>query len=61
MEEKIKELEKKIQELILFVQSLETRVADLENGEFGTGVYLEGCNEADIEYIKPNGNKKEGE
>jgi len=60
MEDKIKELEKKIQELTLFTQSLEARIADLENGEFGTGVYLEGCNEADKFYIKPE-NKKEGE
>lgn len=60
MEDKIKELEKKIQELTLFTQSLEARIADLENGEFGTGVYLDGCSEADADYIKPE-NKKEGE
>lgn len=61
MEEKLKELEKKLQELTLFVQSLEQRVADLENGEFGSGIYLEGCNEADKAYIKPSTDKKEGE
>ena len=60
MEDKIKELEKKIQELTLFTQSLEARIADLENGEFGTGLYLDGCSEADADYIKPE-NKKEGE
>ena len=60
MEDKIKELEKKIQELTLFTQSLEARIADLENGEFGVGVYLDGCSEADKDYIKPE-NKKKGE
>lgn len=62
MEDKIKQLEKKVQELMLFTQSLEQRVADLENGEFGTGIYLEGCNDADKDYIKPlMESKKEGE
>lgn len=59
MDEIIKELEKKIQELTLFVQSLESRISDLENGEFGAGVYLEGCNDEDKNYIIPD--KKEGE
>ena len=61
MEAKIKELEIKLQEMTLFVQSLEQRVADLENGEFGSGIYLEGCSEADKDYIKPSIDKKEGE
>lgn len=49
-------------ELILKVQQLEQRVADLENGEFGTGIYLDGCTEADAEYIinKSETEKKEG-
>ena len=61
MEEKLKEFEDKIQKLVLFTQSLEQRIADLENGEFGTGIYLEGCNDADKDYIKPKEDKKEGE
>lgn len=52
-----KEILEKLQNLILQVQSLETRVEDLEKGEFGTGVYLDGCTEADKEYIS----KREGE
>lgn len=52
-------VEKIVQELILQVQQLEQRVADLENGEFGTGVYLDGCTEADAEYIKAKKDKKD--
>ena len=60
------DVEKILQELILRVQQLEQRVADLEKGEFGTGIYLDGCTEADAAYIsgKSNNNrenKKEGE
>ena len=54
------DFEKKLNELILRVQQLEQRVADLENGEFGTGIYLDGCTEADADYIsgKNNTNKE---
>lgn len=57
------ELKKQIKELQLFVQSLEQRVFELETGSFGTGVYLDGCNDADKEFIKPivREDKKEGE
>ena len=59
-------IEKKMNELILKVQQLEQRVADLENGEFGTGIYLDGCTKADAEYISGKYDnikeiKKEGE
>lgn len=47
-------------DLTLTIQSLEKRVQDLENGEFGTGLYLDGCNELDREFIT-NKNKKAGE
>ena len=43
--EDLNALKKQISELVLSVQTLEQRVADLENGSFGTGVYLDGCNE----------------
>ena len=60
------DIEKKMNELILKVQQLEQRVADLENGEFGTGIYLDGCTRADAEYISGKYDnikeiKKEGE
>ena len=60
------DIEKKMNELILKVQQLEHRVADLENGEFGTGIYLDGCTKADAEYISGKYDnikeiKKEGE
>ncbi len=60
------DIEKKLNELILRVQQLEQRVADLENGEFGTGIYLDGCTEADADYISGKNNinkenKKEGD
>lgn len=60
------DIEKKMNELTLKVQQLEQRVADLENGEFGTGIYLDGCTKADAEYISGKYDnikeiKKEGE
>lgn len=58
--ERLDKLEKLIQELTLKVQTLESDLENLKNGEFGTGVYLEGCNEEDAAYIKPNYNKKDG-
>lgn len=44
-------LNKQLKELILRVQSLEKEVEKLKNGDFGTGVYLDGCTVADAEYI----------
>lgn len=55
------DVEKKLTELILKVQELETRITALENGEFGTGVYLDGCTDADAEYISGKPTKKDGE
>lgn len=51
MEKKIEELEAKIKTLELTIQNLEAKVDDMKNGEFGTGIYLGGCSEADVEYI----------
>lgn len=55
------DVEIKLTELTLKIQELEQRVTDLENGEFGTGVYLDGCTEADAEYISGKSVKKDGE
>lgn len=51
MEEKIAVLEQTIRELNLKLQQLENRLSSLENGEFGTGIYLDGCSEGDKKYI----------
>lgn len=51
MEEKISSLEQIIRELNLKIQQLEDRLSTLENGEFGTGIYLDGCSEGDKKYI----------
>ena len=51
MEEKIISLEQNIRELNLKIQQLEDRLSNLENGEFGTGIYLDGCSEGDKKYI----------
>jgi hypothetical protein len=51
MEEKIAALEQTIRELNLKIQQLEDRLSTLENGEFGTGIYLDGCSEGDKKYI----------
>ena len=65
IEKMVKDLVSKLtKELVLKNQELEQRIARLENGEFGTGVYLQGCTEADAEYIsaKPIINReKEGD
>lgn len=58
--EDLNALKNQISELTLSVQTLEQRVSDLENGSFGTGVYLEGCNDSDAEFIRPSQDKKEG-
>lgn len=51
MEENIISLEQNIRELNLKIQQLEDRLSTLENGEFGTGIYLDGCSEGDKKYI----------
>lgn len=51
MEEKIISLEQNIRGLNLKIQQLEDRLSTLENGEFGTGIYLDGCSEGDKKYI----------
>lgn len=56
---KPEELERIINELKLQIQQLEERVKDLEDGSFGTGVYLEGCSESTIDYLSKK-DKKEG-
>lgn len=56
-----KDLSQKLVEMTLKIQELEKRISDLENGEFGSGVYLEGCTEADAEYILGKPIKKDGE
>ena len=51
----------RIDQLEIVCRELETRVDKLENGNFGTGVYLDGCSENDAEYIIGKPIKKEGE
>lgn len=62
MKENLEKLEKKVNELELHIQKLESRFEELKSGNYGTGIYLDGCSEADIEYItgKPL-DKKAGE
>jgi hypothetical protein len=58
----IDELIKKLNELVLQVQILEKRVEELESGSFGTGIYLDGCNEVTKNYLNNDSKeKKEGE
>lgn len=56
----VEELEKIIKEMKLQMQQLEQRIVDLEEGNFGTGIYLDGCSESDVEYITDK-NKKAGD
>lgn len=57
----MEDVSKKLAELTLKMQELEQRIVDLENGEFGTGVFVDGCTEADAEYIMQKPIKKDGE
>lgn len=51
------DVEQTVRELLLRLQVLEDRVEKLEKGEFGTGIYLDGCSEATVEYIKSSEQK----
>jgi hypothetical protein len=54
IDEKCKEFTERLQRIELICQQLEDRVNNLEKGEFGTGIYLEGCSEEAKEYIGVN-------
>lgn len=56
-----KDLQKVIQELTLKIQLLEQRLTNLEQGSFGTGIYLDGCSEQTQDYISGGKFKKAGE
>lgn len=60
MAEDVIKLEQIIKELTLKIQMLEQRIVDLEEGNFGTGIYLDGCSESDAEFISGK-TKKVGE
>jgi cell division protein FtsB len=57
----IEQIIKDVQELKLRVQTLEDEFKKLKDGEVGTGIYLQGCDEATIEYISGKTEKKAGE
>ena len=59
--EAIEEMKARIDRIELICQELGNRVDKLEKGEHGTGVYLDGCTEADAEYIIGKPIEKEGE
>lgn len=56
----VKEIKETINKLILTVQTIEERVTKLENGDFGTGIFVEGCSEETKKFLATE-NKKEGE
>lgn len=58
--EKLKKLELKVEEQNLKIQALENKLDKLEKGDFGSGIFLDGCSEADIKYITGKQDKKEG-
>lgn len=55
MEEKVKELEKKVDKLNLIINDLEKRLKNLETGSLGTGVYLDGTPDYVKDYITKEG------
>lgn len=60
LEQKILDLENKLNGFILNNQLLEDRIKALEEGEKNTGVYLEGAPEYVVDYVTKT-EKKEGE
>ena len=52
------EILKLVKELQLKIQTLEDRITKLEIGDFGSGIYLDGCTEAAKDYISSK--EKEG-
>lgn len=60
-DEEFEKLKNRIDHIELICQQLDSRVDKLEKGEYGTGVYLEGCSDADAEYIIGKPIEKEGE
>lgn len=60
-DKELEEIKARIDRIELICQELGNRVDKLEKGEYGTGVYLEGCTEADAEYIIGKSIEKEGE
>lgn len=60
-DKELEEMRARIDHIELICQELENRVDKLEKGEYGTGVYLEGCTEADAEYIAGKPIEKAGE
>lgn len=59
IDEKCREFTERLNKIELIIQQIEDRVHSLETGEFGTGIYLEGCSEETKEYI--NSGMKAGE
>ena len=55
MEEKVKELEEKVDKLNLIINDLEKRLTNLETGSLGTGVYLDGTPDYVKDYITKEG------
>lgn len=61
LEKEVKEIEARIAKIELLCQDFGKRIDQLEDKGFDTGVYFDGCNEADTEYIIGKPIKKEGE
>lgn len=51
MEEKLKDLEEKVNILLARQSELEQEIENLKKQHFGTGLVLEGCNEYNKSYI----------
>lgn len=60
-DKEFEELKARIDRIELICQELGNRVDNLEKGEYGTGVYLDGCTQADAEYIVGKPIEKAGE
>ena len=60
-DKEFEELKARVDRIELICQELGNRVDNLEKGEYGTGVYLDGCTQADAEYIVGKPIEKAGE
>lgn len=53
----MEDLKEEIQKMKLIMQQLEDRITKLESSESDSGIYLDGCSEEVINFMKTEGQK----
>lgn len=57
----MEELKEMINSILLRLQNIEDRITTLEKGEFGTGIYLDGCADEIKSYLNEDNKDKNKE